>query len=253
MVQTKMVYELNHTYLVFPCPDQEEGSDYRIKVLENNRINGTVPGKNRTINGEKYVYFDITGKESLLDCYNSGKVSGEDLLKLFGSIYRISEELSRYLMEEDNVILSPEYVFKNLSTDTFEFICFPVAAKKMKEYKHENITNLLQFMMMHLDENDEKLLTAVYGIYDMVEKSNTGYKTIYESLISCLSKETEETEEAAALKEPETEEPFEMEEKAKNKFFDDVYIPSFIELGAVMMCLTGLAMVGYRIYLTFLV
>ena len=67
-----------HTYMIIACPPEAETTGYQYRMLEMNRIDGLVPCGLRHIDGEGFLYYETTGKQSLESLYEGRKIPGSD-------------------------------------------------------------------------------------------------------------------------------------------------------------------------------
>ncbi len=107
------------SYMIIPCPEEAETENYQYRMLEMNRITGLLPCGLRHIDGMRYLYYDITGKQSMQSLYEGRKISGTEFLRLIRELDRVSESISGYLLDEQHLILSQEQVFYELQTGNY--------------------------------------------------------------------------------------------------------------------------------------
>ena len=113
------------SYMIIPCPEEAETENYQYRMLEMNRITGLLPCGLRHIDGMRYLYYDITGKQSMQSLYEGRKISGTEFLRLIRELDRVSESISGYLLDEQHLILSQEQVFYELQTGNYYFTYYP--------------------------------------------------------------------------------------------------------------------------------
>ncbi len=242
---SEMQYELNRTYMVLSGDEIEASEDYRQKMLLSNSIEGTLPLQIRNINGQRQYYLDISEKESVLNYFSTQIVSRGDICNLFKAILLVTIELSKYLLEEGNVVLKPEMIFRNVRTGVYEFVCVPITEEV--SCGRENLKSLLQFLMGRLDESDTALVSSVYGLYDMIEFSNPRFATLYETLIAGINEIPECTDEQDdAMTESEANEEYMRVDYAPPK--NKRYIPSFREIIVALIGLAGIFMICFELY-----
>ena len=63
--------ELNHSYLVLKTDTPHSFTDYCTKMLLCNPIDGLLPCNLRTIDGESFLYYEITSHQSLYQIYEN--------------------------------------------------------------------------------------------------------------------------------------------------------------------------------------
>lgn len=237
-MKSKIEYEMNKAFLKVMGEELERKEDYRTKMLENNEILGLIMSVNRTIDGEKISYYDVTDKESLFNYMIKRIADKEEIENLFRSIYRISKNLKEILIDEDNLLLDPELIFRNMRTGEYEFICVP----KREGYEKEDIKKLLQFIMTRIDNTDEVLVETVFDLYNKSETSILKISVIYEQFSLAFKSDEIVCE----------EEEFEQIEEEKAKKHRKIYIPSWEEIGAYGLCILGIILIGVNLYRSFL-
>ena len=104
------------SYMIIPCPPEAETEGYQYRMLEMNRIEGLLSCGLRYIDGERFLYYDITGKQSMQGLYEGRKIPGTDLFGLLADMERVSVSLAGYLLDEQHLVLTKEQIFYDFST-----------------------------------------------------------------------------------------------------------------------------------------
>lgn len=235
-MKNRMVYEMNKAHLYIAGDEFESQNDYRARMLENNEIKNIIQPESRIIDGEKEIFYDVTDRESLFNYMIKRIVDRENIKDLFRSIWRFSESLKELLIDEENIILDPELIFRNIRTGEYEFICIP-----KKQGNNDDIKKLLQFIMTRIDNSDEQLVDTIFDIYNKTDSSVIKYSIIYETIQNSLMSEEMVDIEAEEDKE---EVPSDMGRR--------IYIPSLIEACAYGLCLLGIVIIGVNLYRSFI-
>ncbi len=241
MIQINKVHELNHDYLILSEDFINKTEDFRFRMLLSNCIDGVIPLQTRTLNGKKEAFFDVTEKEPISESFSGRKIGRAEIKELFGEILKVSVGIERFLIDEGNLIMRPEMIYRNLKDGCFEFVCVPDLNEEGSA-KNESLTELMRFLSERIDTEDEVLTECVYGLFDMVVLNNVSVATLYEVLTSELREITiagDGNEDPLAGKEERSMEKTEKTEKKKR-----MYIPSWKEFGAVAMCIAGLLLLG---------
>ena len=71
--------------------------NYQTHILLENQVSGLLPCKMQRINGKEYLYYEITGSQSLTNLYEKGKFDKNTLKELFLQIVATLERLDEYL------------------------------------------------------------------------------------------------------------------------------------------------------------
>lgn len=231
-METTITTELNHTYLIIEDKNLNDNEDYRTKMLTFNIFKSLCPLEVRTINSEKKLYLDVSGKESLFQRMNLRIADKYEIKMLFESIYEMEKEMQRFLIEESDIVFSPEMIFRNPTNGHYQFVCLP---KTEASLENAGIKELTRFLLAHLQNSDELLTNTMYAISDMYETTSPSFKLVYEYFVF-------ETTEKALEETKEIEEPVESYEPRCR------YIPSFKEICAALAFLAGLSILTFDFY-----
>ena len=82
------------SYMIIPCPEEAETESYQYRMLEMNRIPGLLACGLRHIDGERFLYYDITGRQSMQSLYEGRKISGAEFFHMIRELDRVSESIS---------------------------------------------------------------------------------------------------------------------------------------------------------------
>ena len=84
--------ELNKTYLVLSSEDSGYTENYEIGMLTNNETERILPLHVLRMDGTIEIYYDISSKQTLMDCAGRLKLTFEVIKNLFGSISQMMKE-----------------------------------------------------------------------------------------------------------------------------------------------------------------
>ncbi len=239
MYRIEPINELNRKYIRVTGDVLSQTDDFRFRMLLSNCIEGIIPMQIRSINGEREIYFDVTDREPLEKTAEAPVFGRTEIRELFGEIMKVSVGIERFLIDENSLIMKPDMIFRNLKTGKYEFVCVPDVSSP-ERCSNGTLVDFMRFIVSRIDTSDEVLTESVYGLYDMAVLDNVSISAMYEILMGELREikfAPDPQSEIRAVKE-------EQDMKKKKKF----YIPSFKELGALAMCLGGLALVGTNLF-----
>ena len=143
------------SYMIIPCPEEAETESYQYRMLEMNRITGLLPCGLRHIDGRRYLYYDITGRQSMQSLYEGRKISGKELFRLIRELDRVSESISGYLLDEQHLVLSQEQVFYELQTGNYYFTYYPGEVLSPE---------IFRFLADSIDGTDKAAAAAAYRL-----------------------------------------------------------------------------------------
>ena len=144
-----------HSYMIIPCPPEAETTGYQYRMLEMNRIDGILQCGLRHIDGTGLLYYDTTGKQSLSGLYEGRKIPGAELFKLLEMMDRVSGSLSKYLLDEQHLVLTGEQIFYDFSSGKYYFTYYP----------GEIVTpEVFRFLADGIDGKDKRAAAAAYRL-----------------------------------------------------------------------------------------
>lgn len=191
MLQTEYVRSLNCNYERILLEDKPEEKRYQYCILGRGGIRGLLSCSLRYINGQAYLYYDISSRQNIAQLYANRHITRGWMKDFLWSLKRIQQELERFLLDMRNVVWYPQQIFQDLESNEFFFLYVPY-------YKGEaGFIKLVEFWVEHIDYDDEALVDYVYRMYEQVERIGENYlcAKIHEDAV-CLEKDGAEEPEA---------------------------------------------------------
>ena len=149
-----------HSYMVIPCPPQAQTKGYQYRMLGMNRIAGLLSCSIRHIDGTGYLYYDISGRQSVAALYEDRRISGTELFRLLKAIVTVTGTLSEYLLDEQYLILSPEQIFYDMGSGEYLFTYYPGEVRKPEVFR---------FLADAVDGTDKRAAAAAYRLCSIAE------------------------------------------------------------------------------------
>lgn len=103
--------ELSHNYMVLSFSGDISETDYRMKTMLSNRIEGLLPMAVEHAEDGIRCRYDITGLKPFAACLRSLGVTSDDLKRIYIRLYDTLGRLEDYLLDPDYLLLSPEYLY----------------------------------------------------------------------------------------------------------------------------------------------
>ena len=94
-------------------------------MVTENKIKGLLESRERHINGDTLLYYEITSKQSLASIYDGKNIGTEQLCDFFMQMKRVNERLQKYLLDSSCLVLKPEYIFLDMKRGEYYFLYFP--------------------------------------------------------------------------------------------------------------------------------
>lgn len=169
MLQTEFIRSMHCNYERILLDEQPEEKRYQYCILSRGGIKGLLPCSLRYLNGTAYLYYDITSKQNLTQLYGKRCITREWLQDFMWSLGQLRTELGRFLLDDGNILWYPEQVFQDLESNIFSFLYVPY-------YEGENgFLKLLEYLVEHIDYEDEVLVECVYKMYEQCERNGEVY------------------------------------------------------------------------------
>lgn len=139
-------------------------SDYCMKMLENNDIEGFLPTRSVSVNNQLSYLYDISGNIPLEEKYSGKELSAEDIVRIAGQIREIIEVSESYMLNIDGVLFDIRYIFCGINDMSWNFVYNSSAASDARD----GIKRVLEFILGKLDHKDGNAVILGYGLYKRV-------------------------------------------------------------------------------------
>lgn len=147
---------------------------YDIPMLLNNPIPYLLTVQVTYLNEQAKYAYDITGKQAVLDWIERRKIQYKDCVNLYSAIFDVIDACSEYLLDESNLVFLPEYIYYELGHYRYHFL--------YHIYYHRDIlkqvNELSEFLMDHVDYEDEKAVLLVYAMYHESKRKEASIDTL---------------------------------------------------------------------------
>ena len=153
--------DVSHNYLILREEEKVNTASYQVRMLTGNVIPSILKCRLQGLDGNLLFYYDITSRQSLASFYEQRKFHSKDLHMLFGGFIRVMEEMAEFLMNTDQLLLCPEYIFLDIEKREVRFCCLP-------DYHHpiqEQFRELTEYLLPRLDHEDPLAVSMGYGVY----------------------------------------------------------------------------------------
>ncbi len=124
-MQTEYVRSLNCNYERVFLEEKPQEKKYQYCILGRGGIKGLLSCSLRYINGQAYLYYDISSKQNIAQLYGNRCISREWVKDFLWSFWQIRQELERFLLDAGNVLWYPQQIFQDLESNVFSFLYIP--------------------------------------------------------------------------------------------------------------------------------
>lgn len=181
---------------------QEQWSSFEREVVTKTKIAGIFCVSISVEEGETVFWYDITGKQALDKIVERNSICEQMLFELLGCLCSVFEQIDRYLLCAENVMLSPETIFYDPNEQKYEFIY----ASMSKESEMKEFQKLMEFLLPHIDHTDEIATKTAYYVYQECGKEGYSLEKILDSLPVWETQKKEIEKETFAFSEIRTQE-----------------------------------------------
>ena len=184
--------EVRDGYLI--CAVHEDYEKYKDEMLGNNLISGLLPVHIQDFNERHEYWFDVSGMESLKKYYLRCKPDVEMISSLVGQLEEIDKRLGEYLLEPEDLLIDPEYIFVRDGQLRFAYQPgYGIPVQKQTE-------KLLEEIMECMDYENRAAVSLIYLLHGRI-RQGTGLSL--KGLCEEILHETISREESCDGEEPE--------------------------------------------------
>lgn len=176
MIAAEFKRDLNTNYMILDCPEEITLHNYQICMITTNDIRGMNKTNVRSADGKIRLYYEITSKQPMERVFEKRLMKFSDIQKLISSIRNILEITKEYLLDVNNLILEPEYIYMNIETGDMYFPYLPGYEKDVDAAFHK----LTEFILNKIDHKDREGVVLGYELYQQTLEDNYSIPSIME-------------------------------------------------------------------------
>lgn len=195
MFTAEYVRNCNCNYERIALAEKPQERRYQYCILSRGGIRYLLPCSLRYIDGTAYLYYDISSTQSVVQLFAEKSIGREWVKDFLWGIRQMCQELDRFLLEENNIIWNPQQIFQDLEKNDFFFLYMPY-------YEGENgLEALMDYLVEHIDYEDEALVEFIYGAHEKVQKLGLEYlhKQIHEDFLKMEKAAAKKVQQAEGL------------------------------------------------------
>lgn len=149
------------SYIRIPC-DVAALKSYEYQMCSYNKMSSLLVFQQRSQNGNDYLYYEISGMQSLDIYLQTQKLKRPFAIQLAKAIARLCKELSEYALDMEKVVFEPRYVMIAANGEEVRFLYSFVHSDK----GFQELERLLEVCIDCLDYQDELLMEKLFGLYE---------------------------------------------------------------------------------------
>lgn len=159
-------------------PETEMNETYSLRMLSENRITGLLPFREKRVDGESYLYFNITSKQALSRMMEYRFFTAKEIRQIMEDLLMAMAALEKFLMDGDQLALDPDLIYVD-PDDLKANFCFIPGTEGSFEI---NFRKLSRYILDHVDHTDGDAVILAFALFKAGEKENFGIA----DLESCL-------------------------------------------------------------------
>ncbi len=164
MVQSDYIRNLNRNYERVLLEKGTDCKRYQYCILFRGGIKYLLSCSYKQIDENNYLYYDISSSQNIKQMFGGKQISRDWMKEFLWSIRRMRQELNRFLLDERNIIWSPEHIFQDLEKNDFLFLYKPYYEESCEG--EETFEKLLEFWVDRVDYEDTDLVEFIYHVYE---------------------------------------------------------------------------------------
>lgn len=193
MIDIEIKHDIQKNYLVIHGTKELA---YMLRMVSDRTIQGFLPLEVRVLNNINHYYYDITGRENLLDRSKKGNWGLKQIVHFFVQILNVIGKAKEYLLNSNNFVLEPAYIYENMCNGEIA-VCY------YSDYEKDingQLTELFSYFMNVVDYKDTKAVELVYKLYDVSREEHCTLQRLW-NVIGERQIEEERKEESVTLPE----------------------------------------------------
>lgn len=152
--ETSLNYANLHIFIEQPYEE-----DYQIQMLRQNEIEGILSVEGCEIEGKSRYTYEISGCTSMQKIYEKNGIKKEELKEFIKVLLDTIEQIQRYMLEPNNLVLQPECIFRK--NGKWHFCYLPGETSKMKDAFHQ----LSEYFVRSVDYKDTDSILLAYELH----------------------------------------------------------------------------------------
>lgn len=161
---------LKSSYMVVTEPGQPLNMDGQLaeKMMQHQQIPGLLRWVTMEHEGDMTFWYQITGLQSLSDWLCHHPLDYALFEHLLGGLLALQEELPRFYLKSEHLLLGTEQIFLDTSGEQVVFCYEPMWQKEPQE----SLQELMEHLLPLIDHDDKDAVRLGYGLYEKCQEPN---------------------------------------------------------------------------------
>lgn len=169
--------DLEANFLVIEDETFEEDR-FDLRMLEGNDLPFFLKLSLRQMNGITSLWYKVTSMHPIEQLFERRSLTGADILLLMNSLRSALDNVRTYLLEPEEILLDPSYIFMSPDRKQVRFIYVP----HFESAEGSSLKGLTEFILRKLDHKDPRAVEAGYELYERVASDQEGFSRIWEDI-----------------------------------------------------------------------
>ena len=149
---------------------------YEEMMLKENELKTLLTFYTMDVNGKTQFWYDISSKQSIKDYLEQNPISFELLIRIFAAIMVAFEEVAKYLLRTEHILLSAETIYVSRQEGQEVYLCYYPGDQDGKC----GLSDFMNHIIGVLDYADDDLTRLCYSLYEMTLDEHTTIGDLYE-------------------------------------------------------------------------
>lgn len=169
-------YKRTHQESYMVVETENTLTDYQERMLKENEISSLLSFYTIQLDGKTRFWHDISGKQSLKDYLEQERVSLDLLERILISMILAFEELEKYLIQHQNILLRPDTVFMSRQEQLRIFLC---CCPGVREDNMPMFQEMMEYIVGKVSGEEESLVHLCYKLYELSVRPETTLQEMY--------------------------------------------------------------------------
>ena len=135
---------------------------YEYQMCTYNTLSSLLPFHQRSEDGVQYLYYEVSGMQSLDVCLQTQKLKRALMISLVRAVMKLCRELSEYALNLGGIVFLPKYIMLSSNEEEPQFLYTFGSTGEV----YEQLEQLLEFCIEYLDYQDNLLVEELYKVYE---------------------------------------------------------------------------------------
>lgn len=150
------------------------GENFEYQMLGENRILNLLPVRVETLNQKKYLVYSVQDAKPFWMTVEKLWIDNRQFYSIVDSLLSTIEELNRYFLSADNLVLDPESLFIDVNCFRLHFLYVPGYGKDIRK----QMMFLMEYLLERIHQKDMEAIMCAYGLHRLLKEKNIDFSEI---------------------------------------------------------------------------